>query len=144
MRETLISVHFLVTSVEHIQAQYVILQKFIPSRVLNSVTWPLNSSYCTSIELHSSKRHTHYTVVISEYILRKTMHSRADSNVNGQLELQELSAWISIKTKEHLTLALRENFFMFTAIDQNPRNGKELYAIRTQLLYCIYIVKNFS
>ncbi|KAK3864221.1 hypothetical protein Pcinc_030079 [Petrolisthes cinctipes] len=48
---------------------------------------------------------------------------KADTNVNGQLELQELSSWISIKTKEHLTLALRENFFMFTAIDQNPRNG---------------------
>lgn len=65
------------------------------------------------------------------------MYFRADSNVNGHLELQELSAWISIKTKEHLTLALRENFFMFTAIDQNPRNGKELCANRTQILYIL-------
>lgn len=63
------------------------------------------------------------------------MHSRADSNVNGQLELQELSAWISIKTKEHLTLALRENFFMFTAIDQNPRNGKELFATSVYMYF---------
>lgn len=71
------------------------------------------------------------------------MHSRADSNVNGQLELQELSAWISIKTKEHLTLALRENFFMFTAIDQNPRNGKELYTKRTHILYMYTYLHDF-
>lgn len=48
---------------------------------------------------------------------------KADSNANGVLELNELSSWITVKTKEHLTLALKENIFFFTTIDQNPRNG---------------------
>lgn len=48
---------------------------------------------------------------------------KADSNTDGFLELSELSSWITKKIKEHLTLALKENFFMFTAIDQDPRNG---------------------
>lgn len=49
---------------------------------------------------------------------------KADSNADGLLELSELSSWISSKIKEHLNLALKENIFMFTAIDQNPRNGQ--------------------
>lgn len=49
---------------------------------------------------------------------------RADVNSDGLLELSELTTYISTKIKEHLTLALKENFFMFTAIDLKPRNGK--------------------
>ncbi|KAK8743276.1 hypothetical protein OTU49_001345 [Cherax quadricarinatus] len=48
---------------------------------------------------------------------------KADSNTDGFLEMSELSVWITAKIKEHLTMALKENFFMFTAIDQDPRNG---------------------
>lgn len=51
---------------------------------------------------------------------------RADVNSDGLLELSELTTYISAKIKEHLTLALKENFFMFTAIDLKPRNGKSL------------------
>lgn len=52
-----------------------------------------------------------------------TTFKKADTNGDGVLELTELSSWISKKIKEHLTLALKENFFMFTTIDLNPRNG---------------------
>lgn len=52
--------------------------------------------------------------------------ARMDTNADGLVELSELSSWISIKTKEHLALALKENFFVFSAIDLNPRNGKML------------------
>ncbi|XP_068237144.1 45 kDa calcium-binding protein-like [Palaemon carinicauda] len=55
-------------------------------------------------------------------ILTETFR-KADTNGDGLLELTELSSWISSKIKEHLNLALKENFFMFTAIDLNPRNG---------------------
>ncbi|KAK7055020.1 45 kDa calcium-binding protein, partial [Halocaridina rubra] len=55
-------------------------------------------------------------------ILTETFR-KADTNADGMIEITELTTWISSKIKEHLTLALRENFFMFTAIDQNPRNG---------------------
>ncbi|KAG7153852.1 45 kDa calcium-binding protein-like [Homarus americanus] len=55
--------------------------------------------------------------------LLKETFKKADSSVDGLLDLAELSSWISTKIKEHLTLALKENFFMFTAIDQDPRNG---------------------
>ncbi|XP_076044015.1 45 kDa calcium-binding protein-like [Oratosquilla oratoria] len=49
---------------------------------------------------------------------------KADEDGDGMIDLKELSKWIGAKIKEHLTLALRENFFMFTAVDQNPRNGR--------------------
>ena len=52
---------------------------------------------------------------------------RADINGNEVLELSEISSRITFKTKEHLALALRENIFIFTAIDQNPRNGKYIH-----------------
>lgn len=61
---------------------------------------------------------------IAQQITRLTeTFKKADSNANEVLELSELSSWITTKTKEHLSLALRENIFVFTAIDQNPRNG---------------------
>lgn len=57
-------------------------------------------------------------------MIHSSTYFRADSNANGVLEVSELSSWITVKTKEHLTLALKENIFFFTTIDQNPRNGK--------------------
>ncbi|XP_047495307.1 45 kDa calcium-binding protein-like [Penaeus chinensis] len=55
-------------------------------------------------------------------ILTET-YKKADVNSDGLLEISELTTYISAKIKEHLTLALKENFFMFTAIDLKPRNG---------------------
>lgn len=63
---------------------------------------------------------------------------RADVNSDGLLELSELTTYISTKIKEHLTLALKENFFMFTAIDLKPRNGKFWYP----LLWPVNIVES--
>jgi hypothetical protein len=39
------------------------------------------------------------------------------------VSIDELRNWIISKVKEHLQGALRENIFLFTAIDMNPRNG---------------------
>jgi hypothetical protein len=48
----------------------------------------------------------------------------ADINGDGLLSLLELSDWISEKIQEHINEALRENFRLFVAIDNNPRNGR--------------------
>lgn len=49
---------------------------------------------------------------------------KSDTNADGELDLNELSVAVAKKIKEHLTQALRENFFMFTSIDNNPKNGR--------------------
>ncbi|CAL4117612.1 unnamed protein product [Meganyctiphanes norvegica] len=49
---------------------------------------------------------------------------KSDENADGELDLNELSSAISKKIKEHLSQALRENFYMFTSIDNNPKNGR--------------------
>lgn len=38
--------------------------------------------------------------------------------------MDELRNWIISKVKEHLQGALRENIFLFTSIDKDPRNGQ--------------------
>jgi hypothetical protein len=48
----------------------------------------------------------------------------ADLSGDGLLSLQELSDWINEKIQEHINEALRENFGLFVAIDNNPRNGR--------------------
>jgi hypothetical protein len=48
----------------------------------------------------------------------------ADINGDGLLSLQELSDWINEKIQEHINKAVRENFGLFVAIDNNPRNGR--------------------
>ncbi|KAG8230693.1 hypothetical protein J437_LFUL017623 [Ladona fulva] len=49
--------------------------------------------------------------------------SRADTDGDGLLSVAELTAWIGGKIKDHLDHALKENFGLFAAIDNNPRNG---------------------
>ncbi|KAK4011966.1 45 kDa calcium-binding protein [Daphnia magna] len=46
-----------------------------------------------------------------------------DTNGDAYVSIDELRNWIISKVKEHLQGALRENIFLFTAIDMNPRNG---------------------
>jgi len=46
----------------------------------------------------------------------------ADVNSDDELDLKELSKWIEAKVKEHLDEAIRENVYLFTAVDKN-RNG---------------------
>ena len=48
---------------------------------------------------------------------------RIDTNDNGYVSVDELRNWIISKVKEHIQGALRENIFLFTAIDTDPRNG---------------------
>lgn len=48
---------------------------------------------------------------------------RADTDQNQVLDIQELAKWIHTKITEHISRAMRENVGLFTAIDNNPRNG---------------------
>ncbi|XP_071451082.1 45 kDa calcium-binding protein [Hetaerina americana] len=48
---------------------------------------------------------------------------RADTDGDGLLSVAELTSWIGGKIKDHLDHALKENFGLFAAIDNNPRNG---------------------
>ena len=49
---------------------------------------------------------------------------RIDANDNGYISVDELKNYIISKVKEHLQGALRENIFLFTAVDINPRDGR--------------------
>lgn len=40
------------------------------------------------------------------------------------MSVDELRNWIISKVKEHLQGAVRENIFLFTSIDTDPRNGQ--------------------
>lgn len=56
--------------------------------------------------------------------LLEDVFKRADTNGNGELDIQELSKWIHVKIIDHIDRAMRENIGLFTAIDNNPRNGE--------------------
>ncbi|XP_012280973.1 45 kDa calcium-binding protein [Orussus abietinus] len=49
---------------------------------------------------------------------------RADANGNQLLDIQELAKWIHGKITEHINKAMRDNIGLFTAIDNDPRNGE--------------------
>jgi len=55
--------------------------------------------------------------------LLEDIFRRADTDENELLDIQELAKWIHAKITEHITRAMRENVGLFTAIDNNPRNG---------------------
>lgn len=56
-------------------------------------------------------------------LLEDVFH-RADSDEDDFLDIQELAKWIHSKITDHITRAMRENVGLFTAIDNNPRNGE--------------------
>ncbi|XP_011881265.1 PREDICTED: 45 kDa calcium-binding protein [Vollenhovia emeryi] len=56
--------------------------------------------------------------------LLEDIFRRADTDENQLLDIQELAKWIHAKITEHITRAMRENVGLFTAIDNNPRNGE--------------------
>ncbi|XP_046396321.1 45 kDa calcium-binding protein-like isoform X2 [Ischnura elegans] len=55
-------------------------------------------------------------------ITLEDVFSRADTDGDGLLSVAELTEWIGGKIKDHLDHALKENFGLFAAIDNNPRN----------------------
>lgn len=57
--------------------------------------------------------------------LLEDIFRRADVDENQLLDIQELAKWIHSKITEHVRRAMRDNIGLFTAIDNNPRNGKE-------------------
>ncbi|KZC04499.1 45 kDa calcium-binding protein, partial [Dufourea novaeangliae] len=56
--------------------------------------------------------------------LLEDIFQRADTDQDQLLDIQELAKWIYIKITEHVSRAMSENVGLFTAIDNNPRNGK--------------------
>lgn len=56
-------------------------------------------------------------------ILLEDIFQRADTDHDQLLDIQELARWIHTKITDHITRAMKENIGLFTAIDNNPRNG---------------------
>ncbi|CAL7942186.1 unnamed protein product [Xylocopa violacea] len=56
--------------------------------------------------------------------LLEDIFQRADTDQDQLLDIQELAKWIHTKITEHISRAMRENIGLFTAIDNNPRNGE--------------------
>lgn len=51
------------------------------------------------------------------------MSFRADKNVDGKLDPNELAEWIRKKIVEHISSAVSNNYSLFKLIDVSPRNG---------------------
>ena len=58
----------------------------------------------------------------SKHLLERIFF-KADIDRNKALDIRELSKWIHAKVIDHIDRAMRENIGLFTAIDNNPRNG---------------------
>lgn len=71
--------------------------------------------------------------------LLEDVFRRADTDDNQLLDIQELAKWIHARITEHITNAMRENVGLFTAIDNNPRNGNA-YRLNNYVA-CIYKYK---
>lgn len=56
-------------------------------------------------------------------ILLEDIFQRADTDHDQLLDIQELARWIHTKITDHISRAMKENIGLFTAIDNNPRNG---------------------
>ncbi|XP_043786312.1 45 kDa calcium-binding protein-like [Apis laboriosa] len=57
-------------------------------------------------------------------ILLEDIFQRADTDHDQLLDIQELARWIHTKITDHISRAMKENIGLFTAIDNNPRNGE--------------------
>ena len=68
-------------------------------------------------------------------IILEDIFHRADTDEDETLDIQELAKWIHAKITDHIDRAMRENIGLFTAIDNNPRNGN--------LFKLFYIEKNY-
>lgn len=73
--------------------------------------------------------------------LLEDIFRRADTDENQLLDIQELAKWIHAKITEHITRAMRENVGLFTAIDNNPRNGAS-YDVRAAARFVLLIKIN--
>lgn len=54
-----------------------------------------------------------------EEALLRSIFSRVDADNNGRLTIPELEKWIAAKVKEHYAQAVRDNFWIFSALDKN-------------------------
>ena len=75
--------------------------------------------------------------------LLENIFHRADTNEDRLLDIQELAKWIHTKITEHVSRAMKENVGLFTAIDNNPRNG-ELRSIYSRLIAPLALERTWS
>ncbi|KAF4527488.1 hypothetical protein B566_EDAN014542 [Ephemera danica] len=57
-----------------------------------------------------------------EKLIEEIFH-KADTDGNGLLSLKELVNWININIQQHINQAMKENFVLFSQIDNDPKNG---------------------
>lgn len=55
--------------------------------------------------------------------LLKVAFTKADTNGDGELQIQELAKYINARVREHVTNAIQTNPFLFAEIDIAPRDG---------------------
>lgn len=58
------------------------------------------------------------------YLIVVILHFRCDKDSSAGVSLSEAISCIENQVQGHLSLAIKENFFVFTAVDLNPRNGE--------------------
>lgn len=61
--------------------------------------------------------------------LLREVFTKADVDEDDLLDIRELSMWIHGRITDHIDRAMKENIGLFTAIDNNPRNGKRCIEI---------------
>ncbi|OXU27859.1 hypothetical protein TSAR_005499 [Trichomalopsis sarcophagae] len=56
--------------------------------------------------------------------LLENIFLKADVDADNSLDIRELAKWIHAKIIDHIDRAMKDNIGLFTAIDNNPRNGE--------------------
>lgn len=64
---------------------------------------------------------------------------KADVDKDSLLDIRELAKWIHVKIIDHIDRAMKDNIGLFTAIDNDPRNGEIFFFIEFTM-YAIKIV----
>lgn len=68
---------------------------------------------------------------------------KADADGDRALDIRELAKWIHAKIIDHIDRAMRDNIGLFTAIDNNPRNGEDGLFIFFNILVMVDCFKSF-
>lgn len=63
-------------------------------------------------------------------LLLEEVFVKADTDGDELLDIRELALWIHGRITEHIDRAMKDNIGLFTAIDNNPRNGENLDFLR--------------
>ncbi|KAF5294061.1 hypothetical protein FQA39_LY13535 [Lamprigera yunnana] len=73
--------------------------------------------------LNNAIDNTNKAIHIDPIAILKDVFKKADENKDLRLDSKELSKWIRIKIIEHITVAVSNNYVLFSHIDINPKDG---------------------